>query len=222
MSQLLPPYPQAVIFDWDNTLIDNWDAITDGLNKVRALNGLETWSPEEARIKSARALRDSFPEWFGDKWQKMRDIFYEHFYAVHLEKLKVKSGAEELLSYLYEKDLPLFVVSSKKNVLLKKEVSHLGWDKFFTAVIGSLDVSKDKPNRMPVDYALSSLNMSADNPAVWMVGDTHVDVECALCSGCTPVLVGHLPLGTRLGVKLNFSDCFVLKTALNKWNYYNC
>lgn len=221
MQEPLPPFPTAVIFDWDNTLIDNWDAIAEALNIVRAMNGLETWTVPEARLKSSRALRVSFPEWFGDKWEDMRDIFYEHFHKVQIERLKVLAGAEELLLWLRSHNIPLFVVSTKKNVLLRAEAAHLGWTDYFVAMLGSLDVPKDKPHRMPVDMALQRAGLTADNYSVWFVGDTHVDVECALRSGCTPVLVGNLQQGEKIGIKCNFSDCVMLKTALNKWNNYS-
>lgn len=220
MNDLTPPFPTAVIFDWDNTLIDNWDAITEALNKVRAMRGLETWSVAEARVKSARALRVSFPEWFGDWWETARDLFYDHFYAVHIQRLQVLSGAPELLDWLRDRNIPLFIVSTKKNILLNAEVDHLGWRHYFKSIMGSLDTPRDKPDRMPVDLALKAAGLKADNPSVWFVGDTHADVECALRSGCTPVVVGHAHDHKQIGVKLIFSDCQELKTALNKWNCF--
>jgi len=221
MSALLPPFPSAVIFDWDNTLIDNWGAITEALNKVRALHGLETWTVPEARIKSSRALRDSFPEWFGDKWEEMRDIFYTHFNSVHIERLTVMDGAPDLLEWLREHKIPLFIVSTKNNTLLNAEVDHLGWRSIFVSIMGSLDTPKDKPNRMPVDIALGRGGLQGDNPSVWFIGDAQSDVECALNSGCMPVMIHNIEYGKKIGVKLNFSDCFALKTALNKWNWNN-
>lgn len=221
MNDLDLPYPTAIVFDWDNTLIDNWDGITEALNHVRGLHGLPTWTVPEARLYSSRALRVSFPEWFGDRWEEMRDIFYDHFHKVQLSTLKVKDGAEGLLDWLKEQGIPLFVVSTKKNVLLRAEAEHLGWTQRFVSLIGSLDTPKDKPHRMPVDTALAKASLKADNPRVWFVGDTHVDVECAFRSGCTPVLVGNLPQGDKLGVRLNFSDCHMIETSLNKWNNYS-
>jgi len=212
------PFPQAIIFDWDNTLVDTWPVITDALNTVRKMHGLETWQVDEARIKSSRALRDSFPEWFGDDWTRMRDIFYDHVHKMHLEKLAVMSGAPELLLWLSTRNIPLFIVSTKQNVLLREEVAYLGWSEFFISVVGSLDTQKDKPNRMPVDMALAKAGLKADNPGVWFVGDSQSDVECALNGGCMPIMVSNIPYGEKIGLKLNFSDCFALKTALNEWN----
>lgn len=208
------PFPQAVLFDWDNTLIDNWDAITEALNKVRAMSDLETWTTPQARVKSARPLRVSFPEWFGDAWEARRDIFYAHFEAIHIEKLKIMAGAAELLTALDARAIPLFIVSTKKNVLLNKEIDHIGWRPYFKAIVGALDCPRDKPDRMPVDHALSMVGLKADNTANWFVGDTHADVECALRSGCTPVLMGGPAYAASLGIRASFPDCLTLRRWL--------
>lgn len=218
MPNLEIPFPEAIVFDWDNTLVDTWPLITDALNKVRALHNLETWTVDEARIKSSRSLRDSFPEWFGADWTRMRDLFYEHVDQQHLAKLERVAGAQELLEWLSEQGIPAYIVSTKRSDLLIKEVDHLGWKKFFVCIVGSGDVAKDKPNRMAMDHALIKGGLKADNPAVWYVGDSQSDVELALNSGCMPVMMCNVPYGKKIGVKLNFSDCFELKTALNKWN----
>lgn len=215
------PFPKAVIFDWDNTLIDNWPAITEALNKVRGMHGLETWTVQEARQKSSRALRESFPEWFGDKWEDMRDIFYDTFNKEHLTRLQIMEGAPELLEWLQNRNIPMFIVSTKKNSLLKSEVEYLGWQKYFLSLMGSMDAPKDKPHRMPVDIALKQGGLNADNPRVWFVGDAQSDIECALHSGCTPIFVGNRQLGEQFSMKFIFSSCTDIKTALNKWKIEN-
>lgn len=214
------PCPTAIIFDWDNTLVDTWGTITAALNKVRALNGQEAWTIDEARFKSSRSLKVSFPEWYGNRWEEMRDVFYAHVEAVHLETLRIMPGAAELLLWLHERHMPMFVVSTKRNTLLRAEVVHMGWGGFFKAVVGSYDASRDKPDRAPVDMALAAINRTADDPYVWLVGDSDSDVICARNSGCTPVFIGEKAMAEKLGAKHYFSDCNTMKTALNKWNCF--
>ena len=43
MSVILPP-PQAILFDWDGTLIDNWDAILAAINEALAAFDMPIWS----------------------------------------------------------------------------------------------------------------------------------------------------------------------------------
>jgi len=209
--------PVGVVFDWDNTLADTWPAIAEALNAVRVRNGFAAWTTDEARVHSARSLRESFPEWFGSGWQAARDAFYAHIEAVHIKRLEAKDGAQELLVALEARGVPMVVVSTKKNVLLNKEIDHLGWRRYFKAVVGSLDCPRDKPDRMPVDLALASVGLAGDRMDIWFVGDTHADVECALRSGVMPVLIGSAEQAARLAVRAFFPDCLAAVRWLEKY-----
>lgn len=208
------PYPQALIFDWDNTLVDSWPAITDALNKARSAYGLETWSVEEARVKSTRAMRVSFPEWFGDEWENAGKIFYGHYEATHAQLVKPLDGAESLLALGQELGLPMMVVSNKRNDLLRQEIDAFGWGHHFLSVKGVGDTPHDKPHPEPVEVALKEAEVSLSNGPVWFIGDSSADVDCAERSGTIPVLVYDLRLAQERGVSLAFSDCHKLRDAL--------
>tara|TARA_R100001086_G_scaffold137349_1_gene71705 strand:- start:1375 stop:1527 length:153 start_codon:yes stop_codon:yes gene_type:complete len=47
-SHLPPPLtlPRAVVFDWDNTLVDTWPIIHDALNHTFRAWGLREWTLE--------------------------------------------------------------------------------------------------------------------------------------------------------------------------------
>ncbi len=205
------PYPKAIIFDWDNTLVNTWPAITVALNKARSAYGLETWTVEEARVKSARALRVSFPEWFGDDWKDARDIFYDCYHKEHATRLVEMDGAESLLSAVQDANIPAVIVSTKKNTILNTEVDHMGWRPYFKAIVGSIDASHDKPHPAPVVMALREVGLKIGDEPIWFVGDTHADVECALRCSCMPVLVNNLSESICLGIKWSFSDCNEVK-----------
>jgi len=208
--------PKAVIFDWDNTLVDVWDVITDSINEVRASFGQSLWSIDEAKAQCVLAMRESFPLWYGEAWKKARDIFYSRYHQTHLSHLKVMPGAEALLRFLKERGIPAFIVSNKRGDNLRDEIDHLGWGGFFAGVAGSMDAENDKPERGPVDLVLNGAGLKADDPSVWFVGDTHADVDCARAAGCTPVMVHNFEEAERLGVELNFSDCQMVLEALIK------
>ena len=209
------PHPRAVVFDWDNTLVDSWAAIGESMNVVLRAFGRAEWSPEEVKTQSNRALRDSFPEWFGAEWEKARDIYRTHYRSIHLLRLRPLDGAAALLQWLGDSKIPLFVVSNKLGALLRLEAGALGWTERFVALSGSLDAARDKPERDPVDAALALGGLKADDTRIWFVGDTPVDVQCARNSGCTPVMLYNQPDALRLGVALAFSDCHALLKALN-------
>jgi phosphoglycolate phosphatase len=81
------------------------------------------------------------------------------------------------------------VVSNKAGEFLRREVSHLGWSRFFGPVIGAGDAIRDKPDPDPIHLALSLLGRAADR-SVWYMGDTAVDMQAARAAGVTAVLIG--------------------------------
>ena len=180
--------PVAVLFDWDNTLVDTWGVIHDALNKTFVEFGLEPWTMDQVRGRVRRSMRESFPPLFGDRWEEAGSYFMDAFAAVHLERIAPINGAEDMLRTFQSLGLFLGVVSNKTGEFLREEAEHLAWDGFFGRIIGATDAPQDKPARDPVDLALTSSGFET-GPNVWFVGDTDVDLECAVNAGCTPVLI---------------------------------
>jgi phosphoglycolate phosphatase len=185
----LSDLPRAVLFDWDNTLVDNWPTIHDALNATFAAMGHPLWTLAETRERVRASLRDSFPVLFGDRWEAARDVFYASFEARHLETLVPLPGAEALLNALRRRGVYLGVVSNKTGRYLRKEAAALGWERYLGRLVGAQDAARDKPDRAAVDLALTDTGLAA-GPAVWLVGDTAMDMRCAHAAGCTGVLVG--------------------------------
>ncbi len=181
--------PKALIFDWDNTLVDNWTTIGDAINAALVAFGQPAWTPEETLQRVRRSLRDSFPEMFGDRWEEARRIFYETFEARHLETLKVIEGAEALLAAAIRRGLHLAVVSNKTGYLLRREAEKIGWTVHFRHLVGAGDAERDKPAPEPVYMALGASGI-APGPDVWFVGDAPIDTACARAAGCTAIIVG--------------------------------
>lgn len=205
-------HPEAIIFDWDHTLADSWSIIAAGINQVFTHFGREQWPVEKIRQECSRSLRDYFPQWFGDRWEEARDIYLDYYKSVHLQKIKLLHGAQELVQTLAQKSIPLFVVSNKFGPTLRSEAQHLGVSQYFKALVGSQDAEKDKPARETVDLALKSGGLRS-GPNILFVGDSHLDVECGRAAGCTPIVVYDADLASRMHVNLYFPDCFALLKA---------
>jgi len=95
-----PRAPTAIIFDWDNTLVDSFPAIHGALVATLVAMGHAPWTYEETRARARRSLRDSFPDLFGARWEEARDHFYRHFAAHHMQDLQPIAGAHALLEAL--------------------------------------------------------------------------------------------------------------------------
>lgn len=184
--------PRAVLFDWDNTLVNTWPVIHEALNKTLTALGHEPWPLELVKQRVARSMRDSFPEIFGPNWEAAGEKYQANFRAIHLERLTALEDAEKILAFLRKQKLYMAVVSNKKGVNLRKEVEHIGWGKYFDKVVGAQDTPRDKPAPDMVIEALKNSGI-APGPDVWFVGDSAVDMECAHATGCVPLWYGELP-----------------------------
>lgn len=185
--------PRAIVFDWDNTLIDSWETIRAAMNATLAAMDRPTWSLDETRRQVARSLRDAFPAMFGARWHQARDIFYREFEARHLAMLRPLPGAYDMLEALAAMDVRLAVVSNKNGSYLRQEAAHLGWDVLFDRLVGATDAPADKPDPAPVRLALEPTGI-APGAEVWLAGDAPIDMECAVNAGCIPILLrGHPP-----------------------------
>lgn len=182
--------PAAVLYDWDNTLVDNWGTVVAALNHALVTFGHVAWTPEQARERIRQSLRDSFPRLFGDQWTQARDVFYAYFSAHHLEHLRPLPGAETLLSALAAHGVYQAVVSNKNGRFLRAEAEALGWNRYFGRLVGAQDAERDKPDGAPVRMALDGAELDKGED-VWFVGDADIDMECAHRNGCVPVLVGE-------------------------------
>ena len=182
------PAPRALLFDWDNTLVDTWAVIHHALNVTLEAMGQASWSLEETRARVRASARDSFPKLFGSRADEAMAVFYGSYERDHLRHLRALPGVEDMLAALAEGSRYLGVVSNKKGSILRREAAHLGWDRWFGRLVGAEDAAADKPARAAVDLALESSGLSA-SPEVWFVGDTDIDMTCAHAAGCTAILL---------------------------------
>lgn len=180
--------PRAVLFDWDNTLIDGWAAIVAGLDAAFDAFGLTRWSAEEVKGRVRLSLRDSFPGVFGAEWRRAESIFYDAVRARHLGVLRPMPGALAAIEAAAECG-PIAVISNKQGKLLRTEAAALGWAGRFAALVGAGDAAADKPDPAPFVMALAACGVPA-GADVWYVGDTALDMMGARAAGLTGVLLG--------------------------------
>jgi hypothetical protein len=98
--------PRAVLFDWDNTLVNTWPTIVECYHDTFTRLGLRPWTAEEVQTRAHGSLRDVFPKLFGARAGEAERVFYETFFRIHLERLQPLPGAEALLARCQEA-LPL-------------------------------------------------------------------------------------------------------------------
>ncbi|GGF14851.1 haloacid dehalogenase [Aliidongia dinghuensis] len=214
--------PSALVFDWDNTLVDSWGTIHAALNTMFVQMGHDPWTLEETRLKVRKSLRDAFPAMFGDRWQHAQKLYLDAFEALHIERLTPLPGAKLLIDAMAAEGYYVAIASNKTGRLLRREVAALGWERYFSKTVGAGDAARDKPDRAPIDLALDGSGIAA-GPTVWFVGDTGIDIACAHNAGCVPILV-HGPEGglaaedefAHLKPARHFRDCMALAREISQ------
>jgi phosphoglycolate phosphatase len=190
MQSALTP-PRALVFDWDNTLIDTWPLIHRALEDTFRNYEVTPWTLKETKQRVRRSARETFPQLFGERSSEAIGFYtgrYRHWSARELTAL---SQAERLLPIWSERGRgPLAVVSNKQGMVLREEAERLGWDRYFHRLIGANDAPEDKPSVLPLRMALEGSGIGL-GPEVWFVGDTDIDMACARNAGCTAVFLAE-------------------------------
>jgi phosphoglycolate phosphatase len=208
--------PSLLLYDWDNTLVDGWVGIAGALNAAFAAFDKPGWTVEETRARVRVALKESFPVMFGERWTEARDIFYAAFHANHLQYVSPMPSIEHVLKA--GQAWPQGVVSNKAGRYLRLEVTHLGWDRYFGAIVGAGDALADKPNPAPIYLALERMGRKVEK-SVWYMGDTALDMQAARAAGVTAVLVGsaeHDGGVERAAPDIHFSSAPALAARLRE------
>lgn len=181
--------PRAIIFDWDDTLVDTFEVVRKAVNTTLDAMGANAWSEEEARRRIGPPARVLFTDLFGeDRWQEA-DLIYIKAYEDNIAgALRKYPHVDDILGVLHALDISLFVVSTKRGYLLRKEAESLGLGGYFKRLVGASDALNDKPHADAVLFALEGSDIKA-GPDVWFLGDAYTDLMTAKNSGTVPILI---------------------------------
>ena len=174
-----PERPKAILFDWDNTLVNSWPVIHDALNTTLTAFGHKPWTMDETKQRVRKSMRDSFPALFGDEWESAGEVFYERYAAIHIEKIEPIPNVGKMLDTLHSQNIYLGVVSNKLGEYLREEADQFGWNRYFGRLVGAFDAEQDKPAPDPVTLALDGSGFDPGSD-VWFAGDADIDMECAV------------------------------------------
>ena len=185
MKNLMKTKCKAVFFDWDNTIVDTWPILLQASNIVREHFGFPKTNLEDLKISARRSSRESFPEVFGENWQKSYDIFYG---AIQDNKalLKPYEGTIDLVNSLRDMGYIIAVISNKKRELLQQEIDQFQLD--YDLVLGSGDSAYDKPHPELGEIALKHFGITAAE-AIY-VGDSPTDWVFAKNLGMPAIAIG--------------------------------
>jgi len=182
----LPTPPKAILFDWDNTLVDSWGIIHKSLEHTFEQMGKEAWSLDEVKQFVGGSLREHFPKLFGDKWEEAGKHYINYYRSNNLAHISPLQGALQTVQLAQNIAPHTAVVSNKTGVTLRQEVAHIGWDKYFNNIVGAGDVARDKPSPDQILHVLKQANITPSKD-VYMIGDSIVDIQAAKAAGISSI-----------------------------------
>ncbi len=198
--------PKAIIFDWDNTLVDTWPLIQYAIDSTMIAMGREPWGLEKVRDNIHKSMRESFPEIFGDNWQQAGEIYKNSYRSINIERISLLPKSLELIDTANSKGIIQSIVSNKIGTTLRAEAKKIGVDRKFFSVIGSMDSDADKPSNKPVELALMGSGIDIKKDEIWFVGDSIADIDCANICGFTPIAFGYFDADGKERVSKTISN----------------
>jgi HAD superfamily hydrolase (TIGR01509 family) len=183
-----------VLFDWDGTLLNSFEADANAYMYMFTALGMR-WSIEEL-------LKHYSPNWhrvYGAaglpraKWEEA-DGLWRRFYQKQVPKLQ--PGALRVLRVL-DRRFKLALVSSGSRSRVRKQLRQHNVSSIFLTKVCSEDAPRRKPHPAPLRMALETLG-AAPQASVY-IGDAPEDVEMAHRAGVRAIgVLGGSPVPERL------------------------
>lgn len=188
---------QAIAFDLDGTLIHSLPDLAASVNQMRAHYGLaplpestiETYIGDGALELVHRALtgdrngRDN--ERVDEAFALHRDYYYDHL-TVHTT---LYPHVSETLEKLYQKGIPLALVTNKPEKHAKNLLKHFNIAQYFTTIYGGDTLPVHKPD--PAQILAAAKDMNVEPTTLLMVGDSPNDILSGKAAGAKTLLVTY-------------------------------
>jgi phosphoglycolate phosphatase len=172
----------AVLFDFDGTLADSYEAIAASVNHVRAHYGLPALATDEVKRHVGRGaeylLTNTVP---GGNLHDDLARYRAHHPSVLTKLTYLLPGTAELIPALHGAGKKLGLCSNKPRIFSVALLDHFQLGKYFDAVLGPGDVPLPKPAPDMVRVCLDRLGVP--NESAVYVGDMTVDIQTARAAG---------------------------------------
>ena len=181
----------TILFDLDGTLLYTLEDLTDSINYMLAKYKQPILTIEQVRNYVGNGLKmlviRALPE--GQAF-KLFDQFLAEFidYYNHHNRIKTKpyDGIIETINKLSDLNIKMAIVTNKGQTASESLLEDY-FKPAINIVVGDDGTHKRKPDKEPIDIALSKLKV-LDKSKVLYVGDSEVDADTAINSDLSFVL----------------------------------
>ncbi|WP_353462310.1 HAD-IA family hydrolase [Mammaliicoccus sciuri] len=193
----------AIIFDFDGTIIDTEINLFNTLNKHIEQKNNEKISLDEykASIGSvSEALNDKILNALGSK-QALEEMFEDHYEGT--KSLPIKPVVKELIDYGIQNHKKMGIATSSYKAHIMPNVQRLELDKYVDVIKGREDVAFVKPN--PELYIQAAHDLKVDPEKCLAIEDTTNGAQAAIDAGMDVIVITH-----EITEDLNFDSLNIL------------
>ncbi|MBR2906675.1 MAG: HAD hydrolase-like protein [Clostridia bacterium] len=183
------------LFDLDGTLTDSREGVINSVMLVLTHYGIEIPDDEGMNRFIGPPLRVSFracgiPE---NEIENAMRLYRERYFSVGKYECRIYPGVESLLARLYAEGYPLYVATSKPEVVSVEILEHFGLARYFGRIAGAtLDGSLDTKEAV-IERLFEEIDAQHPRKNAVMIGDTVFDALGARSHGipCVGVAWGY-------------------------------
>ena len=183
---------RGIIFDFDGTLIDSYEAIARSLNHARGAYSMPPLPLEQIRAMVGHGLEHLIETALGaDRVEDGVRQFRESYGAICEKQTTLLATVKETLEELDRRGYMMGIASNKPSYFARPILKALEIDHLFVEVLGPNDVGKPKPDPEMLELIMMRFGLGPDE--LVYIGDMPLDIEVARRAG---VSVFALPTGS--------------------------
>jgi phosphoglycolate phosphatase len=175
----------AVLLDFDYTLVDSSAGAIDCVNTALRGLGLPEAEPERIRSTIGLSLPDTLralaPPSARRNAEEFQRLFLERAETVMVERTVLIEGARDAVRALGARGIRLAIASTKYRVRIEAILAREGLLGSFEVIVGGEDVRRHKPDPEALERALTALGVRRQRALY--AGDSAVDAETARRAG---------------------------------------
>jgi len=183
---------RGIIFDFDGTLIDSYEPITESLNHVREAFGKPPLPVGEVKGMVGHGLEHLIEAAIGlEQVAEGVRLFRERYATICESRTKILPQVRETIEELDRRTYQMAIATNKPSYFARDILKALDLEHLFVEVLGPNDVERPKPDPEMLEIIMSRLGLGSDETLY--VGDMPLDIEVARNAG---VAVFALPTGS--------------------------
>lgn len=181
---------RGVLFDFDGTLADSFEAIAHSVNHVRLVNALPELKFDEIKRNVGHGLdhlmRKMLP---GSDLEQAKIAYHEHHKKHMKQNTRLYPYVLDFLEKLKTSGILMGICSNKPVGFTVDLVQHLGIDHYFKVVLGPEDVPAPKP--APDMLWEAAKRLVINHAELVYVGDMDIDIKASNAAGIEAWIVRH-------------------------------